>query len=94
MSTYNRTPVLDLVDEFEEFIGFSAANSIAHMVIEDYNLEDDLIELQLEWIEKNRAELLSQDDGVTESEIAMCIGFLNFLKTIPENLRELDMNDD
>ena len=84
---------MDVVDAFETFIGFHAANQIAHLTLEDYNLDDDSIDSDLRHMHEQRDELLS-DDGIAEVQIEMCRAFLTFLKAVPEDMREWDENDD
>lgn len=93
--TYTRNDLLELVDAFEELVSFHVANKVGHVVLEDYNLDDHNLDSQLKWIEDHRTEWLSDpEEDITEEDIRMVIGFLEFLKTIPEEQREAHWNDD
>lgn len=88
--TYERSPLLDLIDTFEDMVGFHVANTVAHIVIEDYNLLDEQIDRQIDYIEENRAEWVADaNNGVNDVIIEIVIGFLRFLKTIPEETRDI-----
>ena len=86
--SYRQTVLLDFVDAFRELVGFSVTNAVGHVVIEDYNLDDDNIDRQLKYADEHRAEWRNEVGyGVTEAEATITIAFLNFLKTIPEDQR-------
>lgn len=93
--SYQRTALLDLVDAFRELVGFSVTNAVGHVVLEDYNLDDDNIDWQLKYAEAHRAEWRNEPGyGVTEMDATITIAFLNFLKTIPEDQRTAHWDDE
>ena len=56
--SYNRTPLLDLVDAFEAYVGVVIAGMGTHVVVQDYNLDDANLARALAYLDDEREALL------------------------------------
>lgn len=57
--------------------------NIAHLVLDDHNVDDESIEFTIQYAHKNWQEYLRDNHEVTHVDIIRVIFFLEFLKTIP-----------
>lgn len=82
--SYNRTPLLDLVDAFEAYVGVVIAGMGTHVVVQDYNLDDANLARALAYLDDEREALL-HDPYVTMTldEWAKLRAFMVFLQAIP-----------
>lgn len=83
---------MNIIDSIERFSSASPVASIAHLVMEDFNVEDSNIDYCLKYISEHAAEYekdhwkrLVEDD--VESEMQKLIAFLEVLRLIPEDIR-------
>lgn len=91
--SYDRTPILELVDAFEAVVGEWVTNTLAHAVLQDYNLEDFNLDRAIQHIEQNRQALVNPDGGITTENLAQVEAFLRLLKTFPNTERYAHWHD-
>lgn len=77
----------------DELSGWDKANQIAHLVLEGSNFDDASIYYCIERIETTREQIMVealQDHQlyITKTDIDIVLGFLRFLLTIPEDVRD------
>lgn len=77
----------------DELSGWDKANQIAHVTLEDKNLTDQFIVWELLRISQQRKQIIEEALKhhkllITDADINIVVGFLRFLQTIPEDLRD------
>lgn len=93
-----RTSILDLIDAFENLLGWEKLNQLAHVTLCDNYITDSAIDDNIARLQSDAAQIIAEarqdhDLDITEKDVAMTVAFLTFLKSIPEDER-FDWEDD
>lgn len=91
----SRANFLAFMDALDALLPFEASNSLAHVVFEDGNYDDDAIQSAIQWIDDKKyldstgAEFLRSNPAY----IDFVSGILNMMLLIPEDMRVVDEHD-